>query len=56
MRNGDGSIAEVLKPNGRSYNPKRWRITISYTVEQTDELGNALLDEKGKPVKKRVRV
>lgn len=56
MRNGDGSIAEVLKPNGRSYNPKRWRITISYTVEQTDELGNALLDEKGKPVKKCVRV
>ena len=56
MRNGDGSIAEILKPNNRSYNPKRWRITISYTVEETDELGNVLLDERGKPVKKRVRV
>lgn len=56
MRNGDGSIAEVLKPNGRSYNPKHWRIAISYTVEQTDGLGNVLLDDKDKPVKKRVCV
>lgn len=56
MRNGDGSIAEVLKPNGCSYDPKRWRTTISYTVEQTDGLGNARLDNKGKPIKKRIRM
>lgn len=27
----------MLKPNGRSYSPKRWHVTTSYTVEQADE-------------------
>lgn len=56
MRNGDGSIQEVLKKDGGHYSPKHWRICVSYTVTEQDEFGRTLVDERGKPVKRRYRV
>ena len=35
MSYGDGSISEIKKPDGKSYNPKRWRVCLSYRVEET---------------------
>lgn len=32
MSYGDGSITEVLNPDGKSYSPKRWRVCFSYMV------------------------
>ena len=34
MSYGEGSIREKTRPDGKSYNPKRWQICVSYTVEQ----------------------
>lgn len=56
MSNGDGSILEVFKPNGKSYTPKHWRISISYQVDDLDEFGEPKLTPKGKRKKKRLRV
>lgn len=39
MRNGDGSVTEIKKKDGKSYSPKHWRICISYTVHDTLEDG-----------------
>ena len=39
MSYGDGSIFEIKKPDGKSYNPKRWRICLSYRVEEELEDG-----------------
>lgn len=27
---GDGSITEVMRPDGKSYRPKRWRVCVSF--------------------------
>jgi len=40
MRNGEGSITEKKRPDGKSYNPKRWQICVSYTVKVLDSEGN----------------
>lgn len=39
MSYGDGSIFEIKKPDGKSYNPKRWRICLSYRVVEGLEDG-----------------
>ena len=39
MSYGDGSISEIKKPDGKSYNPKRWRICLSYRIEEELEDG-----------------
>ena len=33
MSYGDGSSFEIKKTDGKSYNPKRWQVCMSYTVE-----------------------
>lgn len=48
MSYGDGSITEILNPNGKSYKPKRWRICLSYSIE--------VVNEDGKKTKKRKKV
>ena len=40
MGYGDGSITEIKKPDGKSYNPKKWRVCLSFTVETQDAEGN----------------
>ena len=30
---GDGSIMEILKPDGTSYNPKRWRVRVDRGID-----------------------
>lgn len=39
MSYGDGSIFEIKKPDGKSYNPKRWRVCLSYRVQEQQEDG-----------------
>ena len=34
MSYGDGSIFEIKRPDGKSYSPKRWRICLSYRIEE----------------------
>ena len=47
MRNGEGSITEKKRPDGKSYNPKRWQVCVSYTVK--------VRDKNGKEASKRIR-
>lgn len=37
MSYGEGSITEKLKPNGKSYSPKRWRVCLSYVVQVEED-------------------
>lgn len=30
MAKGDGSITEVLRSDGKSHSPKRWRVCVSF--------------------------
>lgn len=46
MSYGDGSIFEIKKPDGKSYNPKRWQICVSYTVEVVQEDGTTTTERK----------
>ena len=33
MAKGDGSITEVLQGDGKSFNPKRWRVCLSFGID-----------------------
>ena len=33
MAKGDGSITEVLQKDGKSFNPKRWRVCVSFGTD-----------------------
>lgn len=48
MSYGDGSVTEILKPNKKSYQPKHWRICVSFMVE--------VVNDDGTVVKKRKKV
>lgn len=40
MSYGDGSVTEIMKPTGKPYQPKRWRICISYMKDVVQEDGS----------------
>ena len=46
MSYGEGSIREKTRPDGKSYNPKRWQICVSYTVEVVQEDGTTTTERK----------
>lgn len=46
MSYGDGSIFEIKKPDGKSYSPKRWRVCLSYRVEEELEDGTTKTKRK----------
>ena len=33
MAQGDGSIREIKKPDGKSYSPKHWQICVSFGID-----------------------
>ena len=53
MSYGEGSIREKTRPDGKSYNPKRWQICVSYTVEVVQEDGTTTTERKS--IQKTVR-
>lgn len=46
MSYGEGSIREKTRPDGKSYNPERWQICVSYTVEVVQEDGTTTTERK----------
>ena len=46
MSYGEGSIREKTRPDGKSYNPRRWQICVSYTVEVVQEDGTTTTERK----------
>lgn len=46
MSYGEGSIREKKRPDGKSYNPKRWQVCVSYMVDVIDDDGNTKSERK----------